>query len=107
MLFARAMRQPQDRWLDELDRQLCDPYVIDDPSLGTVRLVHRTRTLRQMRGAGRERALRALMREIDGLATVYPRRFDLGALSRMIRPPSEDVLVLRDSEATLISPVPI
>ena len=92
-----------DRWLDELERQLCDPYVIDDPSLGTARIVHRARSLRHMRGAGRHRVLRTLQREVAGLASVYPRRLDVTALERVL---SQDRAASRDSEATLILSVP-
>ena len=92
-----------DRWLDELDRQLRDPYVIDDPSLDTAQLAHRAHTLRHMQGAGRDRMVRALMRQVTGLASLYPRRFDLRALTAVL---CEDVIASRDSEATLLCSVP-
>ena len=94
-----------ERWLDELESQLCDPFVIDDPSLGTSRIAHKARTLRRMRGVGRDRAWRALRREVAGLASVCPGRFDLDTLERTLR--EEDVQVeCRDSDATMIQHVP-
>ena len=93
-----------ERWLDELERQLCDPFVIDDPSLGTARIAHRARVLRRMRGAGRDRAWRALKREVTGLASTVPGRFDLFALSHTVS--DDDVIASRDSDATMIAHVP-
>jgi hypothetical protein len=95
---------PNERWIDELDRQISDPFVIDDPSLGTAQLLGRVRALRQMRGAGRDRVLRALIREVVGLADVCPRRFDMVALSAALQ---ADVVASRDSEITLIGAVPL
>lgn len=96
-------RSIHDRWLDELDRQLRDPYVIDDPSLDTAQLTHRANALRTMRGSGRDRMVRALMRQVTGLASMYPRRFDLQALHGVL---CEDAIASRDSEATLMCNVP-
>jgi hypothetical protein len=90
---------PHEIWIDELDRQICDPFVIDDPSLGTAPLAHRVKSLRAMRGAGRDRALRRVWREVIGLSTVCPRRFDLDALNRAM---AADEIANRDSEITLV-----
>lgn len=102
------MYRPLDeRWLDELDRQLRDPFVIDDPSMGTLQLAHRVHAVRQLRGTGRDRVVRAMMREVAGMAAIYPHRFDLLALTRAMYGDLDQVIASRDSEATISCAIPV